>query len=406
MPNASSTFTDAIIKSETTYGVLPGASGAQYMRRTALTLDLKKETYESNEQRPDSQVADMRHGARQVVGKYSGELSPATYAEFIANILRRDWASPGDITGLTLTIASASGNYTITRSAGDFLSNSGMNVGSVWRINAGAVNSSNLNKRLLVLNATSTVLTVTPINGSTLVPEGPISGCTLNFPGKRNYMPASTPTPKSMTVEKWFTDVAQSEVYTGIKVKQAAFKIPSTGLAMVDFDLEGQDVTTGTSRYFTSPSAATSTPLLAAVNGVVRAAGVIVGNVTGVEFNITAGLKAESVVGSNTRAEPFNGRLRASGQFTALFNNATLRDAFIAESEVELIFVLTGDNSGNTPFMAFAMTRVKLGAADKSDATDAGVVQTFPFTALLQINGGAGTKYENTTIMIQDSNVP
>lgn len=405
MPAASATFTDAIYKLETTYGVLPSASGAQYLRRTSLALDLEKETYESNEQRTDSQVADFRHGARKATGKLAGELSAGSYADFFAAILRRDWNAPGDITGLSLTIAASGGNYTLTRAAGDFLAAGAMNVGSVWQISAGGVNANNLNKRFLVLNVTTLAITVTPLNGSTMTAEGPIASCTLSMPGKRNFMPTTAAAVlKSFAIEKYFGDLVQSEVYTGMKVKGCSVRLPATGLATVEFDMEGQNITVAAARYYNSPTVALGTKLFAAVNGVCRAAGAIVGNITGIEFTIMSGLQAEAVVGTNTRAEPFNGRLRMSGQVTTLFDSVTLRDAFLAESEVELIVALTGDNLANPQFMSFAMTRCKLGKAGKSDQTDAGVIQTIPFTALLQVNGGPGTKYEATTLLVQDGN--
>jgi hypothetical protein len=63
-------------KAESTWGTVPAASGAQALRRVTSNLALKKQTYQSNEIRPDYQVSDMRHGVRSVEGSISGELSP------------------------------------------------------------------------------------------------------------------------------------------------------------------------------------------------------------------------------------------------------------------------------------------------------------------------------------------
>jgi hypothetical protein len=76
-------------KAESTWGTAPGASGAQLLRRVTSTLDLKKQTYRSNEIRSDYQVNDMRHGVRSVEGTINGELSPGTYKDFLAAAVRK-----------------------------------------------------------------------------------------------------------------------------------------------------------------------------------------------------------------------------------------------------------------------------------------------------------------------------
>ena len=55
-------------KAEATYGVAPGAAGAQALRRVVSTLDLAKDVYASNEIRSDYQRQDFRHGIRRIAG--------------------------------------------------------------------------------------------------------------------------------------------------------------------------------------------------------------------------------------------------------------------------------------------------------------------------------------------------
>ena len=102
---ASGLFKTIAYKAETTFGTAPSASGAQSLRRVQSTLDLTKETYQSNEIRRDFQLADFRHGVRRVEGRISGELSPATYKDFIECALKRNFAAVTPITGASLTIA-------------------------------------------------------------------------------------------------------------------------------------------------------------------------------------------------------------------------------------------------------------------------------------------------------------
>ena len=53
-------------KKETTFGVLPAASGAQTIRRVSSAFNLTKETYQSEEIRTDYHIQDFRHGVRSV----------------------------------------------------------------------------------------------------------------------------------------------------------------------------------------------------------------------------------------------------------------------------------------------------------------------------------------------------
>ena len=74
MTQATGIFKQVALKREVTYGTIPVAASAQLMRRVQSTIDLSKDVYQSNEIRPDFQVADYRHGVRRVKGALSGEL--------------------------------------------------------------------------------------------------------------------------------------------------------------------------------------------------------------------------------------------------------------------------------------------------------------------------------------------
>jgi hypothetical protein len=56
----------------------PGTSGGQVLRRVSSSLNLVKDSYQSEEIRTDRQITDFRHGLRRVEGSISGELSPRT----------------------------------------------------------------------------------------------------------------------------------------------------------------------------------------------------------------------------------------------------------------------------------------------------------------------------------------
>ena len=388
-------------KAESTWGVAAGASGAQLLRRVGSNFSLKKETYESEELTSNYQRGDFRHGVRSVGGTINGELSPGTWEDFIAAAVRRAFTAVSALTGLSLTMAGSGPTYTITRGSGDFLAG-GVKVGQVWRITAGSVNAANLNKNFFILNATATVLTVMPLNGVALVAEGPIASCTLTLPGKTSYVPTTGHTDVSFSIEHWYSDVAQSELFLGCKIQQLDINLPATGLATIAAQMMGKDVTTATSAYFSSPTAETTFGVTAAVNGLLIAQNGALASITGMNVSIKGNMTAEPVVGSNTYPDILEGRVLVDGQFTALFENATIRDYFLNETEVSLALALSTGNTAAADFLTISLPRIKVGGADKDDG-DKALIQTLPFTALYNSAGGAGVNSEQSTIAFHDS---
>ena len=403
MANASGVLKQIAIKEETTYGTLPTASGAQLLRRVDASFNLTKDTYESNEIRPDLQTADMRHGVRRVSGKLNGELSPGSYAAYLGALLKRDFAAVTALTALSLTIAGSGPTYTVTRASGSFLT-SGLKIGQVVRLTAGTFTAGNLNKNLFIVDMTATVLTVIVLNGTALTAEGPIATATITVPGKTTYVPTSGHTDKSYSIEEWYSEISRSETFAGCKFTKASFQLPPSGMATIGLDVVGKDLgqAPASTRYFTSPTAVSSSGVVAAVNGVLRVGGVTMATVTGLNFDVDAAFSGDPVVGSNVVPTQFAGRVKVTGQFTAYFADGVLPAAFYDETELGIQVALTTSNDAAAEFLSFSLSRVKVGGADKSDG-EGGVVRTFPFTALLNGSGGTGTAHEASTIAIQDS---
>jgi hypothetical protein len=335
MTLASGIFKKLAYKVESTYGTVPSASSAQALRRVQATLGLSKDTYTSAEIRTDMQVSDFRHGVRKVSGNINGELSPATYKDFIAAALKRDFAAVSAISSVALTIAGSGPTYTVTHRSGSYLTN-GMKIGDIIRLSVGSLNASNISKNLMVTALTATVATVIVPNASSMVAEGPISGCTVTVIGKKTYVPATGHTDKSWAIEAWYSDISQSEVFSGCKVSKVNINLPPSGMATIGLDFMGKDITTAASQYFTSPTAATTTGVLAAVNGVIRLNSVTVAIITGLSVEINSEFTSAPVVGSNTISNAFPGTVQVSGQVVAQFQDETLRDVFINETEVDL----------------------------------------------------------------------
>lgn len=403
MPSASGIAKVLAYKKETTFGTLAGATGGKQLRRVKSNISPKKQTYESNEIRTDQQDAVFVHGLRSVGGDLDCELSPGSYQDPIGSLVRKAWASVASLTGLSLTIAAGAGSlWTVTRAAGDFLA-SGIKIGMPVRITAGSFNALNLNKNLLVVAMTATVLTVATMNATAMFAEGPIASATIAVPGRYTYVPTTGHTDESYTIEHWFSDIAQSEVYTGCKFTQMDVNLPPTGLATCKFNIMGKDLgSSGTAQYFTTPTAPGSTSVVSAVNGVLVVSGTPVAVLTGLSFTISGNYSAEPIVGSNTYSDIDRGRVKVQGQATIKFLDATFRNYFINETEAVLVAAFANSVADAADFITFTFPRVKFNANDKDDGEKA-IIQTVPFKALVDTTGGAGTSREATTLMIHDS---
>lgn len=400
MPISKGTAKQVGYKRESQWGTLAGNTSGKLLRRVTASFNLVKDAYESGEIRTDRQIADYRHGVRSAEGSLNGELSPATYADFMGSIVGKDFVAGPSATGLSVTIAASGSLYTVTRAAGSWLTD-GFQVGMVVRLTGAGLNAANSGKNLLIASMTATVLTVAVMNGSTMTAEGPIASVTANGTGKVTSVPASGHTDDSYTVEEWYADIAQSEAYTGMKLNSMAVQLPATGLTTVDFGFAGKDLTQkGTTQYFTSPTAQNSNGIFAAVNGVMLVAGQPVALVTSADFTVERATENATAVGSNSVAEIFTGRIRVTGNLSVYFQDATFRGYFDAETPVTLVLALTTDSTANSQFVTFTLPKVKLGSFTRDDG-ELGIVASASFQALLNdvTTGGLPA----TTIQIQDS---
>ena len=397
MPTATGIAKRVVYKKETTFGTLAGATGAQTIRRVSSNFNLTKETYQSEEIRTDYQIADFRHGVRSVEGSISGELSSGAYSDFLASAVSRNFSAVTATALGSVTIAATGATYTITRTTGSYLTD-GLRIGSVIRLTG--FNTNNNAKNLLVITLTATVATVVVLNGTTLTAETVASGGTYAVPGKITYAPTTGHTDDSYTVEEFYTDIGQSEVYTGNKINTVSLALPATGLVTAEFGFMGQDLKqTGTAAYFTSPTAQGTNGIFAAVNGALIVDGAVVALVTGLNININRNMTSEAVVGSNVKPEIYEGRISVEGDFSTLFQDRVFADYFNNETEVSLVCAVTESSAGNANFMTFTLPRIKLGTDTKDDG-EKGIVSQNSFTALK----GTGTSgFEATTIMIHDS---
>ena len=406
MAIASGIFKQLRYKKESSWGTPPATDTAQLLRRVTSDLNLQKAVYESQEIRSDFQVADMRHGIRSVGGTINGELSPKTYADFMGAAVRKLFATgvnSGALTTITATVTTAPAGKFV-RGSGDWMA-SGFKVGDVvrctgWTAGATANNAHNF----LITALTALEMTVTPLDGVAFVAKAAGDSVTITVTGKKTWVPVSGHTDESFSIEHWFPDITQRELFVGAKPSQIDIAMPATGIATIGIQFLGKGIQTGTTEFFASGTlqAETTTGILTAVSGQIMVNGVGIATVTGGNLSIAGNFTPAEVAGSNDIAAVFPGRVRVSGEVSAYFENATLRDAFLNETDVALQLILTAGSAAAADFVSFVMPRIKTGGNSKDDG-EKGIIQTIPFTALLNTAGGTGINTEKTTLSIQDS---
>lgn len=404
MPIAQGINKTIAYKKQTALGSVASGSGGQLIRRETATFNQTKDTYENNEIVSHQQSTGATHGIARSAGSINGLLSGSSYSALMGSLLRKDFLATSALTGLSLTIAASGSNYTITRGSGDFLTG-GIKIGDVIQITAGSVNANNLNKNLVVVGVTATVLTVNVLNsGATMTAEGPIASCTITVPGKKSWVPTTGHTNDYYTFEEWYSDLTRSHVYPDMQIGMADVSVPATGNVTSSFSLVGLGAKTeaGT-QSLTSPTAATATNVMSSVAGAVYVGGVRYSNITSLSIKIDGQVNpGEAVVGSNTVGDVYRGRIKVSGSFSYVYDADTLGANFLDESATSLIAVLADARTAAANTVAFVLPRVKFFSNDADDG-EKQIVRTINFTAEINGSGGASLASHQTIVSIQDS---
>lgn len=389
-------------KAQSGLGTAASGSGGQLIRRESAAFNVTKDTYSVNEIVSHQQHTGDVHGVRKSAATLNGVLSGLTYQSFFEALLRKTAAATSAITGMSITIAGA-GPYTITRAAGDFLTG-GIKVGDVVRLTAGTFNAANLNTNLLVTGVTDTVLTVIVVNSAALVAEGPIASATLTVPGKKMWVPTSGHTNIYFTMEEWFSDLSRSHVYPDFQPASVEVGIPATGNVTTVWNWIGLGAVSKTgSQVLTTPTAETTSNVVASVAGAVLVDGVRQGSITSLRLTIDGTVThGEAVVGSNSIPDTQRGRVKVSGTFTALFESDDIGEIFDDESAIGIIAVCADDQTDDADFVSFSMSKVKLFSNDADDG-EKQIIRTYNFTAEIQGAGGASLANAQTIITVQDS---
>jgi hypothetical protein len=401
MTSASGAFTELRIKKETTFGVFAGASGATELRRTTCDIDQDVDKFTSKEIRTDQQTGTRRQGMRHIGGNLNGELSPGSYAPYIASCLRKDLVAGVTKTATTIAASDTAPHFT---DSGNGLLTAGFKIGDVVGP-SGFATTDNNGGRFIITALTAGAMTVCNLDGTAavLTDEAASESVTIAVIGKKTWTPTTGHTKDSYSIERYFSDIGKSRAYLGCRFSSMDINLPPGDFATIALGVMGRSRQKADAEQFTSPTAAGTSDGLTGISGALLIDGVQVALVTGAQFKVDGQMQTQGVLGSVYTPDVWPGTIAFNGQLTAIFEDETYGDALDDDADLTLILVLTTGPDLDADFVSFVFERIKIDSDKVDDKQSGALIQTLPFTGLINTAGGTGTATEKTTLSMQDS---
>jgi hypothetical protein len=186
----------------------------------------------------------------------------------------------------------------------------------------------------------------------------------------------------SFTIERRFTDVAQYFLYKGVVFDTFDMAIQQSAegmFATYTTTVLGQTLVTSATQVAAPAAPVTAKAPFVSFKGSLLEGGVANAVITGCTFNIANSYGPRNVVGSPLTVEPSRRRMECTGTITAFFENRTMLDRFILETETTLALTLQ-DTAGNT--LKIDVPRLKYTGGDVPRSGDDDILITMPFRAL------------------------
>jgi plastocyanin len=386
------------IRKQTGLGV-PGSNTGQILRRTSSIFTAARDMYTSNEVRSDHQSSGQSYGLKSVSGTINGELSASTYQLLIEAMLEAPFAATTPYAAGTDVTPNSAGTFT-DASAGYLTA--GIKTGDVGRwtgfTSSAAANNS---KNFLVTSITAGVMTGVFLNGDAVVSASAGDNVTFTVAGKKCKTPLTGHTKDYLQVEEYYSDMTDSDLFSDLVVSGLTFDMPASDNATMSATLAGLTRALSGSQVMTSPTAETQTGIMSSINGRIYVNGTAI-PITGLNIQIANGAAPTGAeIGSNVSGDVFRQQIVVTGQFMAMLRDQTVSALYDAETEISLFAAMAESEEDAANFMAFSIPKIKI-TGDAPDDSDA-IMRTYPFSARLNVDGGAALAFDKTTITIQDS---
>jgi hypothetical protein len=339
---------------ESTYGTTPTSPAFVYFRSTGNTLGVSKTNIESEELYADRGKRDSRHGNKNLAGDIPTELSYGSHDTQLEAALGGSW-STGSVSVTALTISATASGNTIDDSGSGFGS---FAVGDMILISGFTGEASN-NGVARVTAASAASLTV---DGLTLTDDAAGESVTIK---EMDQLLAGT-TRRSFSILRDFSELTNGryQLNTGSEFNTVNYTAGLDAIVTVTYGVIGKGSTSSASAPASSTfGAATTTEPMVPTDGCVTENGAESAIITTLDWSLDNGMEAKFNLCSDETAQPGQGMSNATGNITAYFDNDTLLNKFLNETESSLKQVLT-DAAGNTFAVFFPKIKYNGGQPD------------------------------------------
>ena len=199
-------------------------------------------------------------------------------------------------------------------------------------------------------------------------------------------------TPKFFSVEDYAADIDQARVFTGMSVSTMAISLAPNQMVTTTFGMVGKDMAISATEK-TQDAASGAAPFDAysgdiSIGNVGGAAPVAI--VTALDFTLNNSYAPTFVIGDDSAPSLEYGRAEVEGTLTAYFEDASLINRFLNETETE-IEVSVDDPTGANSY-TFTFPRVKINSADVGVDGPTSRMISMSFVALYDTTEGTNLK--------------
>lgn len=195
-------------------------------------------------------------------------------------------------------------------------------------------------------------------------------------------------TPKFFSIEDYAADIDQARLFTGMTVSTMGVSLAPNQMVTTTFGMVGKDMTIGAVQK-TQTASSGAAPFDSysgdiAIGNVASSSAVAI--VTGLDFTLTNSFAPTFVIGDDSAPSLEYGRAEVEGTLTAYFEDASLINRFLNETESELE-VSVNDPTGLNAY-SFLFPRIKINSADVGVDGPTSRIISMSFVALYDATEG------------------
>jgi len=183
-----------------------------------------------------------------------------------------------------------------------------------------------------------------------------------------------------LTIEDGAADITQFRQFTGCGVSAMAVSVAPDQMVQATFNMVGKDMTQTAVTLDATPTAASGNEPFDSFSGAITEGGVAIAIISAMDFTLTNSLAPTMTVGAQTTPQLEFGRAEVAGTVTAYYQDATLINKFLNETESAIVLNLTDSASGGSHAWTFPAVRYN-GAAVPVSSPQSRLV-SLPFVAV------------------------